>query len=131
MRRSRRLMLDLEERGLLNRTLIVIASEFGRDMMVEGKPGKRVKEQISIKQPDIMTEPKHYGMHRHFTEAGCVLHVRRRVQERACSTARPRMNGPARCWRTRSPSKICTPPSTARWAFHPTWLIQSRSGLSM
>jgi hypothetical protein len=68
-----RLILDLEERGLLNRTLIVIASEFGRDMMVEGKPDKRVKEQISIKQPDIMTEPKHYGMHRHYTESGCVL----------------------------------------------------------
>ena len=34
------LMLDLEERGLLNRTLIVLASEFGRDMMVEGKPGR-------------------------------------------------------------------------------------------
>ncbi len=68
-----RLILDLEERGLLNRTLIVIASEFGRDMMVEGKPDKRVKEQISIKQPDVMTEPKHYGMHRHYTESGCVL----------------------------------------------------------
>jgi hypothetical protein len=68
-----RLILDLEARGLLNRTLVVIASEFGRDMMVEGKPDKRVKEQISIKQPDIMTEPKHYGMHRHYTESGCVL----------------------------------------------------------
>jgi hypothetical protein len=67
------LILDLEERGLLDRTLIVVASEFGRDMMVEGKPDKRVKEQVSITQPDIMTEPKHYGMHRHFTESGCVL----------------------------------------------------------
>jgi hypothetical protein len=66
-----RLVLDLEVRGLLNRTLIVLASEFGRDMMVEGKPGNTVKEQVL--QPDIMTEPKHYGMHRHFTEAGSVL----------------------------------------------------------
>jgi hypothetical protein len=65
------LILDLEERGLLDRTLVVLASEFGRDMMVEGKPGNTVKEQV--KQPDIMTEPKHYGMHRHFTEAGSVL----------------------------------------------------------
>ena len=23
--------------------------------------------------PESMTEPKHYGMHRHFTDAGCVL----------------------------------------------------------
>ncbi len=65
------LIRDLEERGLLDRTLVVLASEFGRDMMVEGKPGAAVKEQV--KQPDVMTEPKHYGMHRHFTEAGSVL----------------------------------------------------------
>ncbi len=66
-----RLILDLEERGLLDRTLVVVASEFGRDMMVEGKPGQTVKEQV--KQPAIMTELKHYGMHRHFTEAGSVV----------------------------------------------------------
>jgi hypothetical protein len=65
------LIRDLDERGLLNRTLVILATEFGRDMMVEGKPGATVKEQV--KQPDIMTEPKHYGMHRHFTEAGSVL----------------------------------------------------------
>ena len=66
-----RLILDLEERGLLKRTLVVLASEFGRDMMTEGKPGKGVQEQV--KQPDVMLEPKHYGMHRHFTEASSVL----------------------------------------------------------
>ena len=65
------LIRDLDERGLLDRTLVVLATEFGRDMMVEGKPGATVKEQV--KQPDIMTEPKHYGMHRHFTEAGSAL----------------------------------------------------------
>jgi hypothetical protein len=65
------LIRDLDERGLLKRTLVILASEFGRDMMVEGKPGATVKEQV--KQPDIMTEPKHYGMHRHFTEAGSAL----------------------------------------------------------
>ncbi len=66
------LVLDLEERGLLDRTLIVLASEFGRDMMVEGRPDKRVRDQVS-QQPEVMTEMKHYGMHRHFTEAGSVL----------------------------------------------------------
>jgi arylsulfatase A-like enzyme len=65
------LILDLEERGLLNRTLVIVASEFGRDMMVEGKPGQQVKDQVQ--QPSVMTEPKHYGMHRHFTEASSVL----------------------------------------------------------
>ena len=65
------LILDLEERGLLDRTLVVLASEFGRDMMIEGKPDKTVKDQIQ--QPEIMTEAKHYGMHRHFTEASSIL----------------------------------------------------------
>ena len=66
-----RLVLDLEERGLLNRTLIVLASEFSRDMMVEGKPDKTVKDQVEV--PDVINELKHYGMHRHFTDAGSVL----------------------------------------------------------
>ncbi|MDZ7637134.1 MAG: DUF1501 domain-containing protein [Bryobacterales bacterium] len=61
------LIRDLEARGLLDRTLVVIATEFGRDMMTEGKPGNEVKDQV--KQPDRMTSLQHYGMHRHFTEA--------------------------------------------------------------
>ena len=65
------LIRDLEERGLLDRTLVVLASEFSRDMMVEGKPDKPVPDQVA--QPDKMTELKHYGMHRHFTGAGSVL----------------------------------------------------------
>jgi len=65
------LVLDLEERGLLDRTLIVVATEFGRDLIVEGKPEKRVKDQVTV--PDRILEPKHYGMHRHFTEACSVL----------------------------------------------------------
>jgi len=66
-----RLILDLEERGLLNRTLVVLASEFGRDAITEGKVGKEVKDQAQT--PDVMTLPKHYGMHRHFTAAGSVV----------------------------------------------------------
>lgn len=65
------LILDLEERGLLNRTLVVLASEFGRDAITEGKVGKEVKDQSNT--PDVMREPKHYGMHRHFTAAGSVV----------------------------------------------------------
>jgi len=66
-----RLVTDLESRGLLDRTLIVLASEFSRDMMLEGKPDLKVKDQVVV--PDVMTELKHYGMHRHFTDAGSVL----------------------------------------------------------
>ena len=65
------LVLDLEERGLLDRTLVVLASEFSRDLLVEGKPDRKVKDQVDV--PDTITEMKHYGMHRHFTDAGCVL----------------------------------------------------------
>ncbi|HZR17665.1 MAG TPA: DUF1501 domain-containing protein [Verrucomicrobiae bacterium] len=65
------LILDLEERGLLNRTLIVLASEFSRDALVEGKPDKAVKNQVDV--PDKIEDTKFYGMHRHFTDAGCVL----------------------------------------------------------
>jgi hypothetical protein len=65
------LVKDLEERGMLDRTLIVLASEFSRDMITEGKPGNKVKDQVEV--PEVMTELKHYGMHRHFTDAGSVL----------------------------------------------------------
>jgi hypothetical protein len=65
------LVLDLEERGLLNRTLIVLASEFSRDALLEGKPDKPVKDQVD--QPEKVEDMKFYGMHRHFTDAGSVL----------------------------------------------------------
>src|SRR5918993_1785326 len=65
------LVLDLEERGLLDRTLIVLASEFSRDMMMEGRPDSVVKDQVVV--PDLIAEPAHYGMHRHFTDGCSVL----------------------------------------------------------
>ena len=65
------LILDLEERGLLSRTLVVLASEFGRDAITEGKVGKEVRDQANT--PDVMSAPEHYGMHRHFTAAGSVV----------------------------------------------------------
>jgi uncharacterized protein (DUF1501 family) len=66
------LIRDLDERGLLDRTLVVLASEFGRDAITEGKAGREVKDQ-AIDIPDVMREPRHYGMHRHFTAAGSIL----------------------------------------------------------
>lgn len=65
------LVLDLERRGLLDRTLIVLASEFSRDAMVEGRPENTVQNQVDV--PARITEMKYYGHHRHFTAAGCVL----------------------------------------------------------
>jgi uncharacterized protein (DUF1501 family) len=66
------LIRDLETRGLLDRTLVVLASEFGRDAVTEGKVGKEVKDQ-AIDMPDVMSDIRHYGMHRHFTAAGSLL----------------------------------------------------------
>ncbi|MBX3731400.1 MAG: DUF1501 domain-containing protein [Verrucomicrobiae bacterium] len=93
------LVLDLEARGLLDRTLIVVASEFSRDMMQEGKPDKPIKDQVPV--PDRIESMTHYGMHRHFTDAGCVLlfggGMRRghlhgvTADERPCKTLRDRV----------------------------------------
>lgn len=60
------LILDLESRGLLDRTLVIIASEFSRDMMIEGVPGSSAVDQSRAKT-DKLQEMKHYGLHRHFT----------------------------------------------------------------
>src|SRR5690606_32940297 len=38
------LIKDLEQSGRLDRTLVILASEFSRDMMVEGRPEAKVKE---------------------------------------------------------------------------------------
>jgi hypothetical protein len=93
------LVLDLEQRGLLNRTLIVLASEFSRDMMMEGTPDKAVKNQVVV--PDVINEMKYYGMHRHFTDAGCVLMIGggmkkgyvhgKTAEERPCKTIEKRV----------------------------------------
>jgi uncharacterized protein DUF1501 len=66
------LILDLEARGLLNRTLVILATEFSRDMMIEGVPGSTAKDQ-SRAVTDKLKEMKHYGLHRHFTGSGSVL----------------------------------------------------------
>ena len=60
------LILDLEARGLLDRTLVVLATEFSRDMMIEGVPGSTATDQ-SLAKADNLTEMKQYGLHRHFT----------------------------------------------------------------
>jgi hypothetical protein len=66
------LIQELEERGLLERTLIVLASEFSRDAIVEGKPGSNANDQATYKV-DVVSEMKHYGLHRHFTGGTSVL----------------------------------------------------------
>lgn len=66
------LIVDLENRGMLDRTLVVLASEFSRDMMIEGVPGSAARDQSRAKA-EKLGELKHYGLHRHFTGSGSVL----------------------------------------------------------
>jgi hypothetical protein len=67
-----RLIRDLEQRGLLDRTLVIIASEFSRDAMIEGRPGSKAKDQ-AFNKSGVMTSPDHYGLHRHFTGGTSVV----------------------------------------------------------
>jgi hypothetical protein len=66
------LILDLEKSGRLERTLVIIASEFSRDMMIEGIPGSTARDQSRAKT-DVMKQMIHYGLHRHFTGSGSVV----------------------------------------------------------
>ncbi|HSF53149.1 MAG TPA: DUF1501 domain-containing protein [Algoriphagus sp.] len=64
------LIKDLDQSGKLERTLVIVASEFSRDMLTEGRPGLKVLDQVEV--PDIIEDMKNYGMHRHFTD-GCSI----------------------------------------------------------
>jgi hypothetical protein len=64
------LIKDLDQSGKLDRTMVILASEFSRDMLTEGRPDLKVKDQVQV--PDIIEELKNYGMHRHFTD-GCSI----------------------------------------------------------
>lgn len=66
------LVLDLEARGMLDRTLIIVASEFSRDAIMEGKPGSNANDQATFKV-DKISEMTHYGLHRHFTAGTSVV----------------------------------------------------------
>jgi hypothetical protein len=50
--------------------MVVLASEFSRDPLLEGKPGALVEKQAVT--PNTMAEMKNYGMHAHFCSAGSV-----------------------------------------------------------
>ncbi len=66
------LILDLESRGLLDRTLVIIASEFSRDALIEGRPGSTATDQATEKV-ERLSAMKHYGLHRHFTGGTSVV----------------------------------------------------------
>ena len=56
----------------MDRTLVILASEFSREMLIEGRPGSTANDQATEKV-DTLMELKHYGQHRHFTGGSCVV----------------------------------------------------------
>jgi hypothetical protein len=66
------LIRDLSDRGLLDRTLVVLASEFSRDPLIEGKETHRARVG-SAAIAKVMPDERHYGMHAHFADAGSIL----------------------------------------------------------
>jgi hypothetical protein len=107
-----RLILELEERGLLDRTLVILASEFSRDMMIEGIPGSAARDQ-SRADADVMQEMRHYGLHRHFTGSSSVLMfgggVRKGHLYGETAVERP-------CLVTRDPISVADLHATIYWA---------------
>jgi len=55
------LIRDLEKRGQLDRTLVIIASEFCRDMMIEGVPGSNAKDQSRLSRRPSCPDFYHDG----------------------------------------------------------------------
>src|SRR4029079_7421214 len=49
------LIRDLDDRGLLDRTLVILASEFSRAAVTEGKVAKEVIDP-ALNTPDVITE---------------------------------------------------------------------------
>jgi uncharacterized protein (DUF1501 family) len=65
------LIKDLELRGLLERTIVFVGTEFSRDSMIEGRLGQEVNDQAQT--PNSLSDISHYGMHRHFTDGISLL----------------------------------------------------------
>jgi hypothetical protein len=119
------LILDLEKTGHLDRTMIILASEFSRDMMVEGRPDAKVQEQV--KQPDILSDLKFYGMHRHFTD-GCSVLMFGGGIKRDSSTAKPPMNDPAKPSKIRYVLTAFTRRFITRWVSHLIHSMKLKNG---
>lgn len=69
------LIRDLDERGMLERTLVVVATEFGRTIANQPKAGV---EPIGFAESQsgeklLIEDKKMYGFHGHFSSANCML----------------------------------------------------------
>jgi hypothetical protein len=69
------LIRDLADRGLLERTLVVVASEFGRTVANQPKAGVEPDGFAELQNGDelVIEEQKMYGLHGHFSSANSLL----------------------------------------------------------
>lgn len=69
------LIRDLADRGLLQRTLVVVASEFGRTVANQPKAGVEPDGFAEMQNGDelVIEEQKMYGLHGHFSSANTLL----------------------------------------------------------
>jgi hypothetical protein len=70
-----RLIQDLDERGLLDRTLVVIATEFGRTIASAPAAGQEPDgfAERNTGEKLIIENEKMYGFHGHFSSCSCML----------------------------------------------------------
>lgn len=70
-----RLIQDLDERGLLDRTLVVIATEFGRTIASAPAAGQEPDgfAERNTGEKLVIENEKMYGFHGHFSSTSCML----------------------------------------------------------
>lgn len=69
------MLRDLEQRGLLDRTLVVIATEFGRTIADKPSAGQEAEgfTERSTGENLVIENEKMYGFHGHFSSCNCML----------------------------------------------------------
>jgi uncharacterized protein DUF1501 len=70
-----RLIRDLDERGLLRRTLVIVATEFGRTIASAPSAGREAEGFAEEHKGDklILEREEMYGFHGHFSSCNCML----------------------------------------------------------
>ena len=70
-----RMLKELDERGLLERTLVVIATEFGRTVADKPSAGQEAEgfTEKSTGESLVVASEKMYGFHGHFSSCNCML----------------------------------------------------------
>ena len=98
-----RLIQDLDERGLLDRTLVVIATEFGRTIASAPAAGQEPDgfAERNTGEKLVIENEKMYGFHGHFSSCSCDVVLWRRIQAAASSTAAPPTSIQWSRWRSR------------------------------